>query len=158
MIPAEQVKEAVRNEHRQLGVQRRLASSSLPARGGNAHDDVAKERSCAGSVGSLALGKREHVGRAILSAIDPVKFLDLIVVHEDNRELVVCHLKGTQHGPRDRSDPRARDPAVGAALNDDAYGHQRSPGFDHAPKPETCRLAAFIGADCADVRAGAPAV
>lgn len=67
-------------EHRDLVEDRRAARKGLLPRRGNAHYDVAED--APGELRELAFVHRErqHVRRAILSAIDLVQLMDSFVV------------------------------------------------------------------------------
>jgi hypothetical protein len=104
MVPAEQVQEAVCEEHRQLRAQVPSCSLCLASCGRDAHDDVAEEPPGALAMLALALGESENVGRLILLSIDPVQLLDLIVAREKNRELCLWQLNSGEHRPRATDD------------------------------------------------------
>lgn len=78
----------MREEHRHLGEHRDPLRKSLPARGGNADDHVPQEERLAlGGADAREPGnrrflhrEREHVGGAVLSAIDFVQSMNARVV------------------------------------------------------------------------------
>lgn len=80
MVPAEEVEEAVCEQHRDLVEQARTALRRLFPGGWNAHDDIPQDRP--GELGELALLHRERkdVGRAIFISIDFVQLMDALVV------------------------------------------------------------------------------
>jgi len=84
VIPADQMQQAVREEHRELlrdfGAPRRR----LAVRGRDAHDHVAEQASGPFALLSLPLSKGHHVSGAIFPAIDSIESLHLRVVGEQD--------------------------------------------------------------------------
>jgi hypothetical protein len=124
VIPPEQVKQAVRQEHRQLGDEIAFALVGLAARGRDAHDDVSQQAVRLVSVLAFVLRESQHVGGSILTAIDPVQFLDLIVTRKQYRKLTVAHLKSVEHGACPSRHVGARNTGMRPVLHDQAYGHR----------------------------------
>ena len=80
VVPSEEMKQAVSEQHRDLLEDARPTLIGLFPRGRNADNDVAENT--ARELGELALLHRErkHVGRAIFIAIDFVQLMDAFVV------------------------------------------------------------------------------
>jgi hypothetical protein len=80
VVPAEEVEEAVREEHGDLLENGHLVRTSLLPGGWNAHNDVAEE--VAGQLTELALVHREgkNVRRTILAAIGLVQLMHAFVI------------------------------------------------------------------------------
>jgi hypothetical protein len=80
VVPAEEVEEAVGEQHRDLVEEALAPRYGLSPRGRDAHNDVAEDGAREVTVLPLAHREREHVGRAVLSTIDFVQLMHAIVV------------------------------------------------------------------------------
>lgn len=134
MVPTDEVKQSVSEEHRQLESHIRSACLRLPPSGRNADDHVTEEASSAIAERAFALRECEYVGRTVLAAIDPVENLDLIVTRQKDRQLRVRHLKRIEHGARPTREIGAHDPGVRTPLDDQAnHGRDCGGAFARAP-------------------------
>jgi hypothetical protein len=138
VIPSKKVEQLVSDEKRHLRQDGATPRIGLPARGGDAHDDVA-EQSVGGIRGRAraprALRERQHVGGSILLSIDTVELLDLLVSREQDRQLAVSHSKGGEHRARPTDDFRRRQTAVRTSLDDQTHGHASFESLHPAPRP-----------------------
>ena len=80
MIPPEQMEQAVREEHRDLGQYGPPSRRCLLSRGGDADDDIAQEIAREPREIPFAHGECEDVRGAIFSTVGFVQLLDLNVV------------------------------------------------------------------------------
>lgn len=80
VIPAEEVEEAVREEHRDLVEDACPTFVSLFPRGRNAHNDVAQSLACELRKVAFTHRESEDVRWAIFMAIDFVQLMDAFVV------------------------------------------------------------------------------
>ncbi len=119
VVPAEQVQEAVSEQHGHLGDHLDTSSTGLPPRGLHAHDDVTEEIARVLAVLALALGKRQDVRRAVFLSINSVEDCDSSVARQQDRYLAVAHSKRLEHGAHAPFDRRPRHPGVRTSLDGD---------------------------------------
>jgi hypothetical protein len=89
VIAAQEVKDAVDQQERDLSLRRVTRGVRLPGGGPGGDDDVAQQPGAHAAVVAFGEGKRQHVGRAVLPAVAAVEVADLRVPDQADRELAV---------------------------------------------------------------------
>src|SRR5580704_4845634 len=99
VVPAEEVQDSVRQQHRQLGEHVAPMCARLAPSRRHAENDVAQEVAGEVSQGALALREGQNVGGPVLAPVGAIQLLNRRVSGQNDRELGVTHLQRLEHRP-----------------------------------------------------------
>jgi len=123
VVPPQQVKRTVDEQHRDLREHVVTRAHGLPTRGFDADDDVPEETVPHVAELPFAHREREHVGRSVLRAIVAVQRVDVRVIREDDGELCILQRERPEDDARATEHLLAIDPFVRAFFHAEPDGH-----------------------------------